>query len=76
MPRLTPQPWQELERIFLAFGFVFVRQSGSHRIYEKAGILRPLVIPAYPDISPEIISGLLRTAQISREEYLRVLTGN
>lgn len=71
MSRLTPLSWKELERIFLSFGFVFVRQSASHRVYEKAGKLRPLVIPAYDLVSVEIISGLIRTAGISREEFLK-----
>lgn len=70
MPRLTPVHWKELERIFLSFGFVFVRQSGSHRVYEKPDVLRPLIIPAYSDVHVDIIAGLLRTAGIAREEFL------
>jgi predicted RNA binding protein YcfA (HicA-like mRNA interferase family) len=35
MPRITPVSWQQLEKVFLAAGFTFVRQVGSHRSYTK-----------------------------------------
>jgi predicted RNA binding protein YcfA (HicA-like mRNA interferase family) len=44
MPRITPVHWHRLERVFLAVGFRFVRQRGSHRSYVKAGLARPVII--------------------------------
>jgi predicted RNA binding protein YcfA (HicA-like mRNA interferase family) len=73
MPRLTPQSWKILEAVFLRDGFTFVRQASSHRVYEKPGILRPLIIPVYDEIDIEIIRGLLRTAGLSRERYFSLL---
>jgi predicted RNA binding protein YcfA (HicA-like mRNA interferase family) len=73
MPRITPISWQRLEKVFLAAGFEFARQEGSHRSYTKLGILRPVVIPTYDEISVSIISNNLKTAGISREEYFRLL---
>ena len=73
MPRITPQHWKTLERVFLRAGFVFARQASSHRVYEKAGVLRPVVIPEYEEIDVEIIQGLLRTSGMSRAEYFRLL---
>lgn len=73
MPRITPISWQRLEKVFLAAGFEFARQEGSHRSYTKPGILRPVVIPTYDEISVSIISNNLKTAGISREEYFRLL---
>ena len=73
MPRLTPQHWRTLERVFLCAGFVFCRQASSHRVYEKEGVLRPIIIPEYEEISVEIIAGLLRTAGMSRQEYFDLL---
>jgi predicted RNA binding protein YcfA (HicA-like mRNA interferase family) len=35
MPRITPIHWRDLERVFLAAGFQFARQEGSHRSYIK-----------------------------------------
>lgn len=74
MPRLTPQSWKTLEAVFLQDGFVFVRQSSSHRVYEKPGVLRPVIIPQYDEIDVEIIRGLLRTAGMSRERYFELLS--
>jgi len=73
MSRITPQHWKTLERVFLRAGFVFVRQASSHRVYEKPGVLRPIIIPEYEEIDIEIIRGLLRTAGMSRADYLRYL---
>jgi predicted RNA binding protein YcfA (HicA-like mRNA interferase family) len=73
MPRITPVNWKVLERIFLASGFKFARQEGSHRSYTKPGISRPLVIPTYDEVPVSIIKNNLKTAGISREEYFRLL---
>ena len=73
MPRLTPQSWKTLEAVFLRDGFVFVRQASSHHVYEKPGVLRPVIIPEYEEIDIEIIRGLLRTAGMSRERYFKIL---
>jgi len=75
MPRINPLHWKVLECIFLACGFVFARQASSHRVYEREGTLRPVIIPAYDAVSATIISGLLRTAGLSREDFFRYLEG-
>ena len=73
MPKFSPVDWKTLERVFLAAGFHFVRQEGSHRSYVKEGIARPVVIPTYREIPVFIIRNNLKTASISREDYLRLL---
>jgi len=73
MPRLTPVHWRRLEKVFLSIGFVFVRQQGSHRAYSRAGTPRPIVIPAYDEVPVAVIKSNLKTAGLSREEYLRRL---
>ncbi len=73
MPRITPIHWRDLERVFLAAGFRFVRQEGSHRAYAKPGVARPVVIPAYQEVPVAIIRNNLKTAGISRLEYFRLL---
>lgn len=59
--------------MFLAAGFKFARQEGSHRSYIKPGISRPIVIPTYDEIPISIIRNNLKTAGITREEYFRLL---
>jgi predicted RNA binding protein YcfA (HicA-like mRNA interferase family) len=73
MPRLTPLPWQKLEKVFLAAGFRFARQVGSHRTYTRPGVPRPLVIPTYEEVPISIIRSNLRTAGLSRDEFFRLL---
>ncbi len=62
-----------LGKVFLAAGFRFARQQGSHRSYVKTGVLRPVVIPTYDEVPIVIIHNNLKTAGISREEYFRLI---
>ncbi|UCC40351.1 MAG: hypothetical protein JSV96_02545 [Candidatus Aminicenantes bacterium] len=39
----------------------------------KPGVNRSIVIPKYEEVDIDIIKGDLRTAQMSREEYFRLL---
>jgi predicted RNA binding protein YcfA (HicA-like mRNA interferase family) len=73
MPRITPVHWKRLECVFLAYGFKFVRQHGSHRTYFKPGIKRPVIIPTYVSVEPFIIQNNLKTAGISKEDYFKLL---
>jgi predicted RNA binding protein YcfA (HicA-like mRNA interferase family) len=73
MPKFAPVDWKTLESIFLAAGFRFTRQEGSHRSYVKEGIARPVVIPTYKEVPVFIIRNNLKTAGISRDEYFRLL---
>jgi len=73
MPRLTPQPYQILVRIFRKAGFSIKRTHGSHILMSKPGVNRPVVIPKYDEVDVDIIKSNLRTAQMSREEYFKLL---
>ena len=73
MPKFTPVHWRKLEAVFVAVGFQFARQEGSHRSYVKAGVARPVVIPVYREVPVFIIRTNLKTAGLSREEYFALL---
>lgn len=73
MPKIAPIDWRKPEKVFIAEGFVFRGQKGSHRAYIKPGINRPVIIPAYDEIGQDIIPSNLRTAGISRESYFKRL---
>jgi predicted RNA binding protein YcfA (HicA-like mRNA interferase family) len=73
MARMIPISWRLLEKVFLAAGFRFARQQGSHRSYTKPGVLRPVVIPTYDEVPVSIIRNNLKTAGIPRDEYFRLL---
>ena len=73
MPKLAPVDWRTLVRVFEADGFVHERTQGSHMILVKPGIARPVVVPRYAQIRPDIILANLRTAKMSRERYFALL---
>jgi predicted RNA binding protein YcfA (HicA-like mRNA interferase family) len=73
MPKFTPQHWRTLEAVFVASGFRFVNQEGSHRSYVKPRVARPVVIPAYRDVPVFVIRNNLKTAGLSRDEYFDLL---
>jgi predicted RNA binding protein YcfA (HicA-like mRNA interferase family) len=73
MPALTPAKWKEFERFLLFIGCVFKRQSGGHRVYTRAGLKRPLVIPAHGAIPVFVIRNNLRLLGIMPEQYFEIL---
>lgn len=73
MPRITPIPAKRLQRLFEKAGFKCVRIEGDHFVYTKKGVMRPIVIPDWPEVPVFIIKNNLRTAGISRQEYFSLL---
>ena len=73
MPRLSPVHYRKLVKVFEKKGFRYIRTRGDHLIYEKDGILRPIIIPMYKEIPEFIILKNLKTASITRKEYLKLL---
>lgn len=71
--RITPIHYKDLIKIFEKFGLKVDRVKGDHIIMSKAGIKRPVVIQAKPNVSVDHILNNLRAANISREEYLKAL---
>ena len=76
MAAIRPVHFQDLIRVFEQDGFCFDRQEGDHRIYVKAGVKRPIVIPTYRAVPVFIIKNLLRTSGMSRERYFELLRGS
>ena len=73
MPAVRPVHFQRLIRVFEQDGFRFDRQEGDHRIYVKAGMKHPLVIPTYHAVPVFIIKNLLRNSGMSRGRYFELL---
>ena len=73
MPRITPLHWKVLECIFEKDGFVFDRETDTHRIYKKIGFNRPVVIPKYREVTIKLIQTNMRTAKMSRERFFELL---
>jgi len=73
MPKISPVSYRRLVCLFEKCGFVHIRTKGDHLIFTKPGVVRPLVIPMYQEVPVFVIKNLLRTAGISREEYLKLI---
>jgi len=73
MERITPIPAKRLRRVFEKAGFRCVRTEGDHFVYTKGGVIRPIVIPDWPEVPVFIIKNNLRSAGLSRGEYFKLL---
>jgi predicted RNA binding protein YcfA (HicA-like mRNA interferase family) len=73
LSRITPISYQKLIKVFLKVGCDYKRKKGSHHILRCPNCIRPVVIPEYNEIDVEIIKNNLKTAGLSKEEYLNIL---
>ena len=73
MARLTPVSWKKLKCVFEKAGFTAEREEGSHISMIKPGVLRPVIIPKYDSVGLDIIKNNMRTAGLSRADYLKFL---
>lgn len=73
MPALTPIKWKDFERFLLFVGCTFKRQSGGHRIYNRVGLKRSIVIPAHGAIPIFVIRNNIRLLGITPESYFEIL---
>ncbi len=73
MPKFTSIHWKRFEKFLLYIGCVFEREKGDHRIYWRANLKRPVVIPRDTQLPVFIIRNNLRILGISVREYLEIL---
>jgi predicted RNA binding protein YcfA (HicA-like mRNA interferase family) len=73
MPKFRPVSYKTLVRVFEADGFRCVRQEGDHMVFTKPGCIRPVVIPKYSSVPVFIIKNNLRTGNMPRERYFKLL---
>ena len=73
MSRIVPIAAKRLRRVFEKAGFRCVRTEGDDSVYTKEGVMRPIVIPDWPEVPVFIIKNNLRSAGMSLEEYFRLL---
>lgn len=73
MPRITPQHYSMLVKIFEKAGWEYLGIVGDHIQMRKEGYPRRIVIPKKKEVPVFIILNNLRTAKITRDEYLKLL---
>jgi predicted RNA binding protein YcfA (HicA-like mRNA interferase family) len=73
MPRIVSISWKKFEKFLFFVGCDFVREKGDHRIYNRPGLLRPIIVPRKNTLPVFIILNNLRVLGISTEEYVGIL---
>ena len=71
MNKIKPVHWKEFEKFVLAVGCVLKRKSGSHMIYDKEGLRRPVVFNRDTALPVFIIVNNLKVLGVSKKEYLQ-----
>lgn len=74
MGDLSSVHWRKFERFLFKIGCEFKRQKGDHRIYWKKGLKRPVVVPCDSALPVFVILNNLRILDISKEEFLKILS--
>lgn len=74
MERIRPIHYKKFEKFLFYIGCNFDHQKGDHRVYKRADLKRPLVIPAEKEIPIFIIRNNLRTLEINPAEYLKTIS--
>ena len=73
MPKFPVVKTTDLIKFFEARGFKKDRQTGSHIILSKPEVNRPVVIPNNKESREEIIRSNLKTAKISRDDFIATI---
>ncbi len=73
MPKLAPQSYNTLVKVFEKEGWEYMGVSGDHIQMRKKGFVRRIVIPKKKEVPVFIILNNLRTAKISRDRYFELL---
>lgn len=78
MDKIPPLSGKEVCRILEKDGFVIVRQTGSHRIYQKTSedetITIPVPVHSNASLKKGTLHAILKKARISREKLTFLLT--
>ena len=72
MPRLPIVSGDEFAKAMTRAGFEHVRTRGSHMILRHPSGLG-ITVPRHSDLPRGLMTGILRDAGVSREEFLRLL---
>jgi predicted RNA binding protein YcfA (HicA-like mRNA interferase family) len=63
----------QARRAFERCGWVFKRWHGSHMILGKPGSFTTLSVPDHRELDRGMLRGLIRTAQMSVEDFIAAL---
>ena len=73
MPRLPLISGSQAVKAFQRAGWRVDRQRGSHVVLLKAGHIASLSVPQHKELAPGTLRSLLRTAEMTVEEFTQLL---
>lgn len=74
MPAIRPIPRKDFEKFLIYVGCEFKRQKGSHRVFTRFDLSRPIIVPNHnKEITVMVIKSNLQTLKITTEKYLEIL---
>lgn len=73
MAGLKPVSWKQFDKFLIEAGCQLVREKGDHRIYWRADLNRPVVVPKEKQLPVFVVKNNLRTLGIPVSEYLRMI---
>ena len=73
MPKLPVISGSQAVKAFQRAGWRVDRQRGSHVVLLTSGHLASLSVPQHKELAPGALRSLLRDAEITAEELLRLL---
>lgn len=71
MAQLPVLSGEEVVKIFGRFGWVFVRQSGSHMVMVKDDAMASLSIPKHREVAKGTLRSLIRSANLTIDEFVK-----
>jgi predicted RNA binding protein YcfA (HicA-like mRNA interferase family) len=75
MSKLAPVSPREFEKFLKFIGCTFIRQKGSHRVFTRSGLIRPIIVPCHSgDLPTFVVRNNLRLLNISIEDYQDILS--
>ncbi|MBI2984880.1 MAG: type II toxin-antitoxin system HicA family toxin [Candidatus Kerfeldbacteria bacterium] len=73
MAKLAPIHWRRFDKFLIFVGCRLMRERGDHRVYQRPGLIRPIVVPRDTQLPVFIIRNNLRLLGVAIEQYLKIL---
>ena len=71
-PALSDLPFRKVTRALESVGFAYVRTKGSHAVYRHPGG-RVVVVPQHGTIKRGTLASILRQADLTPADFLKLL---